>query len=357
MRSELFVHHEIAVGLDISDHVLRLALLKPGRQPQLQAAASIDVPEGVIVRGEIMQIEKVIELCKKLRQKAGHLVHFAHYAVACLPEPTSFLKLLTINPTTSGDLKNDIFTEATAHLPMSIEEVYLDWQIISPTENYTGPLKVLVAAAPRLTIDRYIKVLTKANFEPIVLEIEPISIGRAVLSEDNEAVNQTVAVVDLGATRTGLTVFENLIPQFSVSLPVSGYNWTAAIAKALNLNLDQAEDAKIKCGLNNPDCQQAINEVIGESLNELARLLQEAMGYYEGHFNPKQKLQRLIITGGGAQMRGLAEFLQQQLQVKVCVAQPLKNINYQKIKLNPGQDLQYSTALGLARRALIKQSL
>lgn len=357
MRSGLFMHHELAVGLDISDHVLRLVLLKPGRQLKLLAAANIEVPEGVIVRGEIMKVETVVELCKKLRQKADGAVRRAHYVVACLPEPTSFLKLLTIPQLADRDLKRDIYTEATAHLPMSIEEVYLDWQITSPVDNSSGSLGVLVAAAPRLTVDRYIKVLTEANFEPIVLEIEPISIGRAVLSEDHEADNQTVAVIDLGATRTGLTVFKNLIPQFSVSSTVSGYNWTTAIAKTLNLELAQAEEAKIKCGLNNPDCQQAINEVIGDSLNELIKLLQEAIGYYEGHFAKQQKLQRLIITGGGAQMRGLAEYLQQQLNVAVTIAQPLKNIDHKKVKLEPGQDLQYSTALGLARRALIKQNL
>lgn len=355
MPLDLFAHHEITVGLDISDHVLRLVILKPGRPLKLIAATDIDVPEGVIVHGEIIKADLVIDLCKKLRQKAGRIASHAHYAVACLPEPTSFLKLITVAPSVSNDLVKDIYTETAAHLPMSLDETYIDWQLISAPGS--GSVEALVAAAPRITVDRYIKVLTQAGFEPMILEIEPISIGRAVLTEDAAAATQTVAVLDLGATRTGFTVFKNLVPQFSVSLPVSGRAWTAAIAAGLNLTVDQAEEAKRRCGLDNPDCQEAIKDIVNDSLTELQQRLQEAIGYYDGHFAKNQPLQRLVITGGGAQLPGLKNYLQQAVKLPVDLAAPLKNIVSKHINLTNDQALQYSTALGLARRALIKQTL
>lgn len=358
MGFNIFSRQESIVGLDISDHVLRLALLKQGRRLKLVTIASVPVPEGVIVHGEIIKVDAAIDLLKKLKSQAGRVFGGTHYAVACLPEPTSFLKLLTVNPTSGGDLTHDVYTEASNHLPMSIDEAYIDWQIVTDyQESLSQTIEVLVAASPRSTVDRYTEILIKAGLEPKVLEIEPIAIGRAALSDHQQLQDKTVAVLDFGATRSGFTVYNAQIPQFSVSLPTAGYEWTKIIASALNLDINQAEEAKQRCGLNNPECEEAIDDILHDSLEEFIRQLQEAIGYFEGHFPKHEALQNLIVTGGGAQMPGLIEFLQSRLGLQIEMAKPLANIDTAKVKVTDAESQQYATALGLARRALIKQNV
>ena len=321
---------------------------------QLLAAAEIAVPEGIIAHGDIVQPDAVIGLLRTLRQRSGHIARHARYCVASLPEPTSFMKLLSIIPSPTNDLTQDIITEAATHLPMAINEAYLDWQQLSTNSTTGNTVEILLVATPRQTADRYTAVLAQAGLEPMVLELEPIAIGRAVLAEDPAAAKQSVAVLDLGGTRASFTVFHLLVPQFTVSLPIAGADWTAAIAKNLQLDLAQAESAKQRCGLNNPACNNALVEILEESLADLGRRLQETLGYYEGHFNQHQPVQRIILTGGGAQLSGLDGYLSKQLHHDVEIAQPLRNISTRKQNLTSAQSLQYSTALGLARRALIK---
>ena len=347
------IHAAGIVGLDISDHVLRLAMLRGGgRRLRLVAAADIAVPEGTIIHGEITKPDVVVDLVRQLQQRAGRAARSAQYCVASLPEPTSFLKLLQITPSVVTDLGHDVLAEATNHLPMSTDEAYLDWQQLSPA-GAAGAVTVLAAATPRQTADQYLDVLNRARLEPVVLELEPIAIGRAVLAEDAAATTGTVAVLDLGGTRASYTIFRNTVPQFTVSLPVASADWTAVVARTLQLDLTQAEDAKVRCGLNNPACDNALVDALAEPLQDLARRLQEALGYYQGHLDATRPVERTLLTGGGAPLVGLAEYLSPLLGHPVQLAQPLTGIATRQFVLTPGQGLQYATALGLARRAMI----
>lgn len=340
------------VGLDISDHVLRLAMLRGGRRLRLVAAADIAVPEGTIVHGDIAKPDVAVSLVRQLQQRAGRAARAARYCVASLPEPTSFLKLLQITPSAVSDLGHDVLAEAAGHLPMSTDEAYVDWQLLSPAGG-RGPATVLVAATPRQTANQYLDVLNRAGLQPVVLELEPIAIGRAVLADDAAASNGTVAVLDLGGTRASYTVFRNTVPQFTVSLPISSGEWTATVAGALQLPADQAEEAKLRCGLDNPACDGAVADALAEPLQDLARRLQEALGYYQGHLDATRPVAKTLLTGGGSQLAGLAAYLTPQLGHPVELALPLARIATRQFRLTPGQGLQYATALGLARRAMV----
>ena len=346
-------HAAGTVGLDISDHVLRLAMLRggPGRL-RLVGAADIAVPEGTIVHGDIAKPDAVAELIRQLHQRAGRSARAARYCVACLPEPTSFLKLLQVAPSAVSDLGHDVLAEATNHLPIAPEEAYIDWQQLSPA-GAPGPASVLVAATPRQTADQYLEVLNRAGLEPVVLELEPIAIGRAVLAGNAAAADGTVGVLDLGGTRSSYTVFHGAVPQLTVSLPVASGDWTGTVARALQLDAAQAEEAKLRCGLSNPACDGAVADALSEPLADLARRLQEAIGYYQGHIDATRPVQRTLLSGGGAQLLGLPEYLSQQLGHPVELSQPLAGINTRQFPLTPSQGLQYATALGLAMRTMV----
>ncbi len=345
-------HSAGIVGLDISDHVLRLAMVRgSGRKLRLVAAADIAVPEGTIVHGDIAKPDVVVNLVRQLHQRAGRAARSARHCVASLPEPTSFLKLLQVTPSAVADLGHEILAEAANHLPMATDEAYIDWQLLSPA-GAPGQATVLVAATPRQTADQYLDILNRAGLDPIALELEPVAIGRAVLA-DGAAAAGTVAVLDLGGTRASYTVFRAAVPQFTVSLPVASSDWTGLVSRALQLDAAQAEEAKLRCGLNNPSCDGAVADALAEPLQELARRLQEALGYYQGHLDATRPVERTLLTGGGSQLRGLTEYLTPLLGHPVQLAEPLAGIATRQFKLTPAQGLRYATAIGLARRTTI----
>lgn len=345
-------HAAGTVGLDISDHVLRLAMLRGGgRRLRLVAAADVAVPEGAIVHGEIVKPQLVAELVSRLRQGAGRHARAARHCVASLPEPSSFLKLLQLTPSAVNDLAQDVLAEAASHLPMATDEAYLDWQQLSPAG--AAQATVLVAATPRATADQYLELLNGVGLEPVALELEPIAIGRAALAEDAAAAGGTVAVLDLGGTRSSYTIFRNAVPQFTVSLPVASMEWTAAIGRSLQLDAAQAEEAKLRCGLSNPACDGAVADALDEQLKDLARRMQEALGYYQGHLDASRPVERTLLAGGGSQLLGLPEYLSAALGHPVAPANPLAGVDTRQFPLTPAQGLQYATALGLARRAMV----
>ncbi len=345
-------HANGIVGLDISDHVLRLAMVRgAGRKLRLVAAADVAVPEGTIVHGDIAKPDVVAGLVRQLHQRAGSAARSAKHCVASLPEPTSFLKLLQVTPSAVADLGHEVLAEAANHLPMATDEAYIDWQLLSPADSH-GPATVLVAATPRQTADQYLEVLNRAGLDPVALELEPVAIGRAVLTEGALATG-TVAVLDLGGTRASYTVFRATVPQFTVSLPVASAEWTGTVARALQLDAAQAEEAKLRCGLSNPACDGAVADALAEPLQDLARRMQEALGYYQGHLDATRPVERTLLTGGGAQLIGLTDYLTPLLGHPAELANPLAGIATRQFKLTPAQGLRYATALGLARRTTI----
>lgn len=152
---------------------------------------------------------------------------------------------------------------------MDVEEVYFDWQVISSNKN---GLKVLTGVAPKNIVDSYVNVLRQCNLIPLVLEIEAAAIARALITESD---NKAKMIIDIGATRTGLIVYDYNTVQFAVSLPISGEKITQEISQTLNLDLRKAEKAKMVCGLDENKCQGALRKILFNTMDNLIEEIQK----------------------------------------------------------------------------------
>ncbi|MDD5032474.1 MAG: pilus assembly protein PilM, partial [Patescibacteria group bacterium] len=196
------------IGLDISDLSLKLVQLnKVGGKIKIQALGKISIPEGLIVEGEIKEQEKVIDIIKKLIDKPKYGRVSSEMAVVCLPETKTFIKLIEIEKT-PNNLADIIEAEIERYVPMLIDEIYYDWQVIGERDNVQ---LVLIGAAPKKIVNQYTYLLDKAKLSVEALEIEPISLCRSLLAEESPnfkgGFNKNYAIVDIGATRTSLVVY------------------------------------------------------------------------------------------------------------------------------------------------------
>jgi Tfp pilus assembly PilM family ATPase len=123
-------------GLDISDSDIRLAMLKKrGKEIIIYSINELAIPEEVVFDGEIKDELKLTTLIGKLiNTAAGKKVKTA-YVNCVLPERKTFIKLIQLPETSSSDLNEAIKWEAAQHIPMSLEEMYLDWQIIDENKK------------------------------------------------------------------------------------------------------------------------------------------------------------------------------------------------------------------------------
>ncbi|MFA5359412.1 MAG: type IV pilus assembly protein PilM [Patescibacteria group bacterium] len=332
------------IGLDISDLSIKLVQLDKRRDKiKIRALSKLNLTQGVIVNGEIKNKAELIKAIKKIISDPLYGKINSEEVVACLPESKTFIKLIEIQKS-PNHLSDIIGSEIEKHVPMALNEIYYDWQVIAelPEKHL-----VLIGAASKNIVNQYTEMLDEAKLSPIALEIEPIAICRCLLKEEGSnlkpikfgAKNKTdislnYGIIDIGANHTCMIFYSGNAILFTVSMPVSGEEITTKISQALNLTKEQAEKAKIICGLDEKKANGVIKDILADTLKNLTTKIKEAISFYENYFPQNGPLNQILLCGGGANIPDLEKIISKELSVEVKLADALVNLSEEKNKLN-----------------------
>ncbi len=339
-------------GLDLSDRSIKVAQFKKKRDKlKLYAFGRSDVPEGLIVNGEIQDEFEVAKLIKKTLENANLNSIKSKFVIYSIPEPKGFIRVMTIPFTEESEIEQVIMYEAEQLFPIDLDEAYMDWQILFSDKK---EMKVIVAVVPMALVDSYSSVMKSAGLKPVAAEIESIAITRSLISKSQSP--RPILVIDLGKDRTSFIIFKYPAVQFTASIPVCGNEFITAIAKKLKINEKKAEEIKMKCGLNfKGDCKEVF-KAIQPSLYEMIRYINKLTSYYRDHFDLSGDISKVIICGGESKMAGMSSFLSLQVKKEIEKGNPWINVISGEDKEIPPisreDSLVFVTVLGLAIRGV-----
>lgn len=356
-------------GIDINDLSLKLVKLEKNKGDiKLASFNLVRIKPGVVKEGVIQDKEALIKVIKFAAQTVEGKEIDTKYAVVCLPEEKSFSQVIQMPKMTEKELREAVPFEAENYIPLPIDKVYLDFQVIEPQErqDHLEHLQLLINAAPKSIVDSYIDCFKKAGFIPSVLEVESQSIARALLKNGKGA--EPVILIDFGETKSSFVIFSNNSIRFTSTMPISSQRLTEAISQKLGVGLQKAEELKIKYGLaKNEDKKYNIAPALTPIIKELAVQIKKYINFYQSHasqeyFFTDLPLEKIILCGGGANLKKMPEFLEEELKpdlkVQVQIGDPLLNIVKQRngayVILGP-KLLSFTTALGAALRGLNSQ--
>ncbi len=337
-----------AFGLDISDLCLRIAKLKKTRFGlDLVSWKEMAIEPGIIEKGEIVDEEKMIKALKELMAKVNGERIKTKYVIACLPERKAFLQVIKIPKMNPEELITAVPFEAENYIPLAIEDVYLDFQILPEPKG--ANLSVLIAAVPKEVVEPYIFCLGRAGLALKVLEVESQSIARALIR--NQVSAFPLLIIDFGASTTSFIIFSGHSLRFTSSINVSSFQLTQALARSLKTTLEEAEKLKIKNGFKTNNNIKAMSPL----LKDLTRESRRYINYYRDHANGDAGIiKKVLLCGKGSNLKGLVDFISAELKLPVELANPWINILPKKVKKVPKlpfqESLGYTTALGLALR-------
>ena len=222
---------------------------------------------------------------------------------------------------------------------------------------------VHLVAAGRGPLANLRRAVGEAGLEIEALVAQPLASGLGVLSPEEE--HMTVLLLDVGGGTTEVAVFREGRLAHSSVLPLGGDHVTQDIAQLLKIPFEEAERVKRKYGaalpeLADPELVLEINQE-GGSLGEvpapeLARIIRprlreilhlarqsvdEALGPLE------IKVNRVILTGGSALLKGFDLLARQQYSLPVRVGKPQGVSGLTDVVATPG----HATAVGLVRYA------
>jgi len=345
-----------AWGLDIGEKKLKLVALVPnGHTLNLTHYNSIDLDGDEIIKNEIADPNKLAKKIKLLVDTAhGSFKLKSQFVHACIPDTQTFVKLIDIPDMTDEEIPEAIKWASEHHIPIPPDEIYLDWQIVHH-DPQNKKIKILIAAVTKKISDEYVAVIKLAGLIPLSLDVETTAIIRAlrlsILEDQKTDIASGVALIDLGQTHTSLAIIANKTIQFISSIPFAGEKTTKILANKLKLTMEQAEKAKKICGLNNPECEDALKKILSDDLKNIIIKINTAFEFYQNNIDDSVEIKNIIITGGGAYMPGIEEFLEKELKIKVTKGNPGHYVQNSAIKFPPESDLRYATSIGLAIKA------
>jgi cell division protein FtsA len=239
--------------------------------------------------------------------------------------------------------------EMEANIPLTLEQVYYDWQIIPQSllqEN--DKVSLLVVAIAKSTVDQTIEVLEGAGLEPVGLEIESIAQARSLLDEKNE--QSTIMIVDIGDCRTSFSVTKGGFPCFTSSVPICGQTFTDVISKGMKISFEEAEKLKLAYGVGSNFKDDSLQKLQQPILENLIQEIERSVDFYLTGLKYSKSIDKIILCGGAANAKGIVEYFSKKLGREIELGNPLINIRNEKdvSAIKKDQSVQYSTAIGLA---------
>ena len=346
-----------AIGIDVSDLSIKLALIeRRGGEVKIVSLQRQSMPKGAIEKGEIKNEQLVGQaLQKAIQALKGEGGGKFKKVVVTLPEEKSFIDIIRLPVLKEQEkLPAMVAFEAENVIPFPLSEVYYDFEKVETTAKLVKCQEVILAACPKKIVDAYLDVFKGAGFFPVAMEVESFAIARAIT--ENDFFYSPFLIIDFGETRATLAIFAGKNLRFTSTIQDSSGGLTRSIAAFFEVSEETAEEIKIKEGLSG---KKEVYEAMIPFLNEMAEQIKHYIDYYRTHstkcqdFDNKKSLKNIYLCGGGANLKGIAEFLFSELGIEVERANVLVNLSE---KLPPdfkdGDVLGFATAIGAALRGV-----
>ena len=314
------------LGIDISSTTLKLVELgrdRSGGHALLHCAIE-PLDQGWIAEGNIEQFDQVAQALRRLVRKAG--TQTKNVALA-LPSSAVITRKLSLPAgLTEDELEAQVEAEAAQLIPFPLTEVALDFCLIGPSPSAVGYNEVLVAASRKEKVSDRQGLAEAAGLNPVIMDVESyasrLAARRVIERLPSPANLQLVALFEIGSHSTALQVIRNDELVYERDQPVGGAALTQSIARQYGLSFEEAEQKK-KAGVGLPadDLQAVLRPFLATLAQELGRALQ-----FFFTSTPHNKVDRILLSGGGASLPGLAEAVMSQTGFAAHVLNPFEGM-------------------------------
>jgi len=308
------------VGLDIGSSSIKVVQVEyEGSDVRLRDFGSAGLLPEAIVDGEIMDRQLVVESIQNLFESK----RIKNQNVASSVSGRAVIvKKIQMDRMTPEDAREAIHWEAEQHVPYDINEVCLDFQILEASGD-PQHMDVLLVAAKREMLLAQANLIREAGLNPIVLDVDAFAVQNVMSMNYDFSPEEVVALVNIGSELTNINIIKDGVPLYTQDLSLGGTNFVEAVQRQFNLSQSEAEAAVHGREQADFDLDQIVREV-GE---ELAMGIERSVLYLQTS-GETDALSRILITGGGVRIPGLAGFLDQRHQAPVEIADPLRRIHH-----------------------------
>jgi type IV pilus assembly protein PilM len=325
-----------AIGLDIGTSGVRAAELSFGKgRVTLEKFGQVALPEGAVRDGEVVDAAAVATAIRQL-WSATKLSH--KKVVLGVANQRVVVRQIELPHMPPADLRKALPFQVQDYLPMPVEQAVLDFHPVEEFEHNGGRhMRGLLVAAQRDVVMANVRAVEAAGLQVSMVDLTSFAVLRAVGSRAQQADSGTEALVDIGARVTNVVVHSNGVPRFVRILLMGGQDITDAVAERLGVSMKEAEGLKQELGLVGASgeleaASRAVDATAGMFLDEV----RGSLDYYAAS-NPDFPIDRVVVTGGGSRLAGLAERLSNVTRIDIVAGDPIGAMRIGNTGLNEQQ--------------------
>jgi type IV pilus assembly protein PilM len=235
------------IGLDIGTARIKFAELRLTRGgPEVVSLGIAPTPKETISNGVIVDPGTLAAAIRELLSSNGAR---ARSVVSSVAGSSLVVRTIELPRMTSEELASTMRWEVERHIPFAASEVVMDYQPLIPPEEVPAEaqnMEVLLAVAQEDMINAHLETLQAAGLEPVAIDVEPLSACRSLIdiNQGQGSYEQVIALLNVGATATDLSIFRNGLLSFTRTVYTAGDALTNAIGEHLGCDFVEAEQMK-----------------------------------------------------------------------------------------------------------------
>lgn len=360
---------KLYMGLDIGSHAVKVAMFAPSKHSSFRLSgggAALELanlgmaevyPPGSEPAGGEVPDEMIIDSIHRAVTDSG--IKKVGKCVIGVSGQAVTVRFIQMPKMSERELRDAVAVQADQLLPFDRSSGVMDCQILEAAQGAEEEMmKVLLVAARKEEIQRRVDLVARAGYEVAAVDVDAFSALACFLTEE-ESSNENLALVNLGAKVTSINIVRNGVSHFHRDFSLGGASLTKAIEDRFGVGFALAEALKMQHGilseaeaaeLGEEDRNPEVGEAMFPVLQDIAREIRRSFSYYE-HQMYDRSVDRVILSGGTAMLRGLRLFLSKELETQVDIGDPTARIPlspslpHEKIaNFGPG----YTVAIGLA---------
>ncbi|KGG81447.1 hypothetical protein Y919_00350 [Caloranaerobacter azorensis H53214] len=325
------------ISIDIGTRYIKIAI---GKEKDnciiVNNIFKIDTPSNSIKDGNILDLNSIKNSISSKILKEKIKVKKAIITV----QSSSIIKRELILPKVKEEELNSIINiEIEQYLPIMLNDYLIDYKLLEDIdEDNVKKVRVLVVIAPKVLVEKYLKLIRELKLKPYALDINSNAISKLFSSDllingENYSFDKTVAVIDLGSEQINVNIISNGILSFSRLINSGGKELDINIANSFNLNLDEAEKRKIETvdlfesGIDIIS-SQVLNNIVKNTIDVWIDEIDKVFNYYTSR-RLGNKIDCIYLYGGSSNIKGIENYFAKKLNINT---EKISDVSLVKVK-------------------------
>ncbi|MEI7815996.1 MAG: type IV pilus assembly protein PilM [Desulfuromonadales bacterium] len=318
----LFKNKKDVIGIDIGSSSVKVVQLKDNKGSfQLLNAGIYPLPPEAIVDNTLMDSSSIAKAVKNLVASLG----IKTKEVVCSISGNSvIIRKIVLPAMPQEELEDQISWEAEQYIPFDINDVNMDFQILSPDSYDPAKMNVLLVASKKDIISDYVAVFSEAGMHLSVVDVDSFAVQNAFEANHDFSSEDILALINIGASVMNINVMKDGITLFTRDVQMGGNLYTEEIQKQIGLSSKDAETSKLLASESGNDQLRSVILKVNETITQEIR---RSLDFYNSTANDN-RISAVFISGGCSKVYNLINTISEKTGLTVDRLNPFAKLKY-----------------------------